>query len=118
MVLGSYNFEADCYRVDLSKPFIKDSQSRLWVANQPIIDLNLDFKKGELIIFSENRMTFLNMFDQIADPINVSFEGSHHNMIEIFKLYFSNSLIYWNFKFTEVKTIQNVEDAIITAKSQ
>lgn len=105
-------FEGNVYRVDLSKPFIKDSQSRLWLANQPIIDLNLDFKKGELIIFSENRMTFLNMSDQIADPITVSFKiiGTQYHKNQIFVasnkqiyVYNEKNLVALPFEFDQLK---------------
>jgi energy-coupling factor transporter ATP-binding protein EcfA2 len=67
-------FEGNIYRVDLSKSFTKDSESKLWAANQPIIDIKADLIKGELIILSENKVTFLNLVNQSANGRIVSFE--------------------------------------------
>ena len=67
-------FEGNLYRVDLSKSFIKDSESKLWAVNQPIVDIKVDLTQGELIIFSENQLTFLNLIDQSNNARKVSFK--------------------------------------------
>tara|TARA_B100001059_G_scaffold100683_1_gene100413 strand:- start:66261 stop:69392 length:3132 start_codon:yes stop_codon:yes gene_type:complete len=67
-------FEGNLYRVDLSKPFIKDSESNLWAANQPIVDIKVDLTVGELIIFSENQLIFMNLIDQSYNARKVSFK--------------------------------------------
>ena len=67
-------FEGNVYRVDLSKPFTKDSYSKLWGANQPIIDIKVNLADGKLVVFSENEVIFTNLVDQSANPKKVSFK--------------------------------------------
>ena len=67
-------FEGNVYKVDLSKSFVKNSQTQLLKSKNPIVDLHINSSTNELIIFSNQEVIFYSEKDQSSNTKNVSFE--------------------------------------------
>ena len=67
-------FRGNVYKVDSSKRFVKNSETKLYNSKNPIVDLHMNSIEDELIIFSNHEVIFYNENTETFDGKKVSFE--------------------------------------------
>ena len=67
-------FRGNVYKVDSSKRFVKNSETKLYNSKNPIVDLHMNSIEDELIIFSNHEVIFYNENTKTFDGKKVSFE--------------------------------------------
>ena len=67
-------FQGNVYKVDLSKSFVKNSETQLLKSKNPIVDIQINSSTNELIIFSNKEVLFYSEKDQSSNAKNVSFK--------------------------------------------
>ncbi len=67
-------FEGNVYKVDLSKSFIKNNETLLFKSKTPIVDIHINSRSNEFIIFSNQEVIFYSEKNQSSDAKKVSFK--------------------------------------------
>jgi hypothetical protein len=72
IVVGT--FQGNVYKVNPSKRFVKNAETKLFNSKNPIVDLHMNSNGNELIIFSNHEVIFYNEKNKTSDGKKVSFE--------------------------------------------
>lgn len=87
-------FQGNVYKVDISGPFIKNNETQLLRSQNPIVDIHIDSKTDEIVIFSEKEVIINNETKQSSIVKKVSFKIKNIDFFKDRLFIASNNEIY------------------------